>query len=72
MLRAWMREKRPGRQQRTYASVGEALGVGKVAVWFWARGTHVPTLEHRRAIARLTRGAVPVLSWERTDEAEAA
>jgi hypothetical protein len=72
LLKAWMGEARHGARTRTLERVGEALGCGKVAVWFWTRGIHAPNPERRRALARLTRGAVPVSSWARAPEAEAA
>lgn len=49
--------------ERTQVWLAERLGVSKQRLFWWVNGRTVPSLDTRRRIARLSRGAVPVRSW---------
>lgn len=40
------------------------LGISESTCYRWLRGANVPTMRLRKEIARVTKGAVPVASWE--------
>lgn len=66
-LRAWRLLRNPPIPQ---VEVGAAIGVSGVSVTTWERGRTLPSVEYRRAIERLTGGAVPAADWG--DDAERA
>lgn len=48
----------------TVKAAAEQMGVPQSALWYWLRGASKPRDAGRRAIARWTRGKVPVSAWD--------
>lgn len=54
----------------TASRLARVLGVTEMTVSFWHRGKRVPADKMRLALARETRGAVAVESWDTCDGAD--
>jgi transcriptional regulator with XRE-family HTH domain len=67
LLKAW-REKK----NRTQGQAADELGVSQTSWADWERGVKSPRIEHALAIAKLTRGSVPVDAWAKPAKRDAA
>lgn len=56
------------RHDLTYAALARAVGVAPTSAYHWAVAMKRPKKDHRIAIERWTRGAVPSTAWALPDE----
>ena len=57
-LKAWRAAKK-----LSQLAAAKLIGVSQPTWWDWEQARKTPIVEHRGAIARVTRGAVSVAAW---------